>query len=120
MRSVFAVLVASLAVLCVLYVLVSEDRDRPSGSGLIQREKISAAGDRLAQALMLRRQRRSDYPNIPNTVSKAQQVLKNNGIYSGPVDGKMSQETREAIRSFQQSHELNVTGAIDDDTAREL
>jgi peptidoglycan hydrolase-like protein with peptidoglycan-binding domain len=32
----------------------------------------------------------------------------------------MSQGTREAIRSFQQSHELNVTGAIDDDTAREL
>jgi hypothetical protein len=39
MRGVFAVLVASLAVLCVLYVLVSEDRDRPNGSGLIQQEK---------------------------------------------------------------------------------
>ena len=83
-------------------------------------EKTSDAGDRLVQALMLRRQRQSDYPNTPNTVIKAQLVLKNDGIYSGPVDGKMSQGTREAIRSFQQSHELNVTGAIDDDTAREL
>jgi peptidoglycan hydrolase-like protein with peptidoglycan-binding domain len=52
--------------------------------------------------------------------NRAQQVLKNDGIYSGPIDGRMSQDTREAIRSFQQSHELNVTGAIDDDTAREL
>ncbi len=32
----------------------------------------------------------------------------------------MTQGTREAIRSFQQSHELNVTGAIDDETVREL
>ena len=121
MRGVFAVLVGSLVVLCVLYVLVSEDRDRPSGSGLTQREKTSDAGDRLVQALMLRRQR-SDYSNTPNTdqVSKAQEVLKNDGIYSGPVDGKMSQSTREAIRSFQQSHQLNMTGTIDDETARQL
>jgi peptidoglycan hydrolase-like protein with peptidoglycan-binding domain len=122
MKGVFAVLVASLAVLCVLYVLVSEDRDRPNGSGLIQLEKTSEAGDRLVQALMLRRQRQSDYSNTPNTdqVSKAQEVLKNDGIYSGPVDGRMSQSTREAIRSFQQSHQLNMTGTIDDETARQL
>ena len=122
MRSIFAVSLSSLVVLCMLYVLVSEDRTAPSSSELMQRTKTFDAGDRLVQALMLRRQRQSDYSNTPNTdqVSKAQEVLKNNGIYSGPVDGKMSQGTREAIRSFQQSHELNVTGAIDDDTAREL
>jgi Putative peptidoglycan binding domain len=122
MRSVFAVLVASLVVLCALFVLVSEDRDRPSGLGLMQREKVGDAGDRLVQALMLRRQQQSDYRNTPNRdqIIKAQQVLKSDGIYSGPLDGRMSQSMREAIRSFQQSHELNVTGAIDDDTAREL
>jgi peptidoglycan hydrolase-like protein with peptidoglycan-binding domain len=71
---------------------------------------------------MLRRQRQSDYRNTPNTdqVIKAQQALKNDGIYSGPLDGRMSQSMREAIRSFQQSHQLNMTGTIDDDTAREL
>jgi len=122
MRSVFAVLVASLVVLCALFVLVSEDRDRPSGLGLMQREKASDAGDRLVQALMLRRQRQSNYSNAPNTdqIIKAQEVLKNDGIYSGPIDGRMSQGMREAIRSFQQSHQLNMTGTIDDDTAREL
>ena len=121
MRSIFAVLLSSLVVLCMLYVLVSEDRNAPSSSELMQRTKTFDAGDRLVEALMLRRQR-SDYSNIPNTqrVSEAQEVLKNDGIYSGPIDGRMSQDMREAIRSFQQSHELNVTGAIDDDTAREL
>ena len=119
MRGVFAVLVSSLVVLCILYVLVSEDR---SSSELMQRTKTFDAGDRLVEALMLRRQRQSDYSNIPNTdqVSKAQEVLKNDGIYSGPVDGRMSQSTREAIRSFQQSHQLNMTGTIDDETTREL
>jgi peptidoglycan hydrolase-like protein with peptidoglycan-binding domain len=121
MRGVFAVLVSSLAVLCMLYVLVSEDRNAPSSSELMQRTKTFDAGDRLVQALMLRRQR-SNYSNTPNTdqVSKAQEVLKNDGIYSGPVDGRMSQDTRDSIRSFQQSHQLNVTGTINDETAREL
>jgi peptidoglycan hydrolase-like protein with peptidoglycan-binding domain len=121
MRSIFAVLLSSLAVLCALFVLISEDRSTPSSSKLTQREKTSDAGDRLVQALMIRRQR-SDYSNTPNTdqVSKAQEVLKNDGIYSGPIDGRMSQSTREAVRSFQQSHQLNMTGTIDDETARQL
>jgi len=122
MRSIFAVSLSSLVVLCMLYVLVSEDRNAPSSSELMQRTKTFDAGDRLVEALMLRRQRQSDYSNIPKTqrVSEAQEVLKNDGIYSGPVDGRMSQSTREAIRSFQQSHQLNMTGTIDDETAREL
>jgi peptidoglycan hydrolase-like protein with peptidoglycan-binding domain len=118
MRSVFAVLLSSLAVLCALFVLISEDRSTPNSSELIQREKTSDAGDRLVQAIMLRRQRLLAADS--EQVIRAQQVLKNDGIYSGPIDGRMSQDMREAIRSFQQSHELNVTGAIDDDTAREL
>ncbi len=122
MRGVFAVLVSSLAVLCMLYVLVSEDRNAPSSSELMQRTKTFDAVDRLVQALMLRRQPQWDYLNNPKTdqVSKAQEVLKNDGIYSGPVDGRMSQDTRDSIRWFQQSHQLNVTGTIDDETAREL
>ena len=118
MRSVFAVLLSSLAVLCALFVLISEDRSTPNSSELIQREKTSDAGDRLVQAIMLRRQRLLAADS--EQVIRAQQVLKNDGIYSGPIDGRMSQDMREAIRSFQQSHELNVTGVIDDDTAREL
>ena len=119
MGSVFAVLLSSLAVLCALFVLISEDRSTPNSSELIQREKTSDAGDRLVQAIMLRRQRLLADADSEQVI-RAQQVLKNDGIYSGPIDGRMSQDMREAIRSFQQSHELNVTGAIDDDTVREL
>jgi peptidoglycan hydrolase-like protein with peptidoglycan-binding domain len=119
MGSVFAVLLSSFAVLCALFVLISEDRSTPNSSELIQREKTSDAGERLVQAIMLRRQRLLADADSEQVI-RAQQVLKNDGIYSGPIDGRMSQDTREAIRSFQQSHELNVTGAIDDDTAREL
>ena len=119
MRSVFAVLLSSLAVLCALFVLISEDRSTPNSSELTQREKTSDAGDRLVQAIMLRRQRLLAGADSEQVI-RAQQVLKNDGIYSGPIDGRMSPDMREAIRSFQLSHELNVTGAIDDDTAREL
>jgi peptidoglycan hydrolase-like protein with peptidoglycan-binding domain len=122
MRSVFTISLASLAVLYALFVLVSEDRGTPSGSELMQRQKTSDAGDRLIQAIMLRRQRQSNDSKTPNTdqLIKAQQVLKNDGIYTGPVDGRMSQSMREAIRSFQQSRQLSMTGKIDDETAREL
>ena len=99
-------------------------RGTPSGSGLTNNsERISDAGDRLMQTIMLQRQRQSkDYPASRDTdrIIKVQQALKDDGFYSGPVDGTMRQSTREAIRSFQQSNHLNVTGTLDDDTAREL
>jgi peptidoglycan hydrolase-like protein with peptidoglycan-binding domain len=120
MRTIFATLLASLAVLCALFVLVSEDRGTQSGSGLIQSERMADVGDRLMQAMLLQRQRGSDYTKALNTIVKAQQALKDEGFYSGPVDGRLSQNMREAIRSFQQSHQLNVTGTIDEDTSREL
>jgi len=71
------------------------------------------------QAIRLQRIR-SAYDNDPDRIIKAQQALKDDGIYAGPVDGRMSQRMREAIRSFQQSNQLDVTGTIDDDTAQQL
>jgi len=119
MRSILITLLASLAVLCALFVLVSEDRGVPSGSTLMHPERIS--GSRLMQAMLLR-QRRSDDLKAPNEngIIKAQQALKDDGFYSGPVDGRMTQSMREAILAFQLSNHLNVSGSIDDDTARQL
>jgi peptidoglycan hydrolase-like protein with peptidoglycan-binding domain len=70
------------------------------------------------QAILLQHQRRSDYATALNTdrISKAQEALTGDGFYSGPVDGRMSQSMREAVRSFQQAYELNMTGNIDGDT----
>ena len=124
MRSVLVSLLASLAVVYALFVLLSEDRGISSGSGSINPSaRISDAGDRLMQTIVARSQSQSKpYPasGYSDRIIKAQQALKDDGFYSGPVDGTMSQGTREAIRAFQQSNHLNVTGALDDDTAREL
>ena len=122
MRGILATLLASLAVLYALFVLLSEDRGTPSGSGLTNNSERMDVGDRLMQTIMLQRQRQSQDYASPDTdrIIKVQQALKDDGFYSGPVDGTMRQSTREAIRSFQQSNHLNVTGTLDDDTAREL
>jgi peptidoglycan hydrolase-like protein with peptidoglycan-binding domain len=121
MRSIFGELLASLAVLFALFVLVSEDRGVSSSSGTVQGQRTADVTDHFMQAIMLQRLR-SGYVKEPSTarIIEAQQALKDDGIYSGPVDGRMSQRTREAIRSFQSSNQLNVTGTIDDDTAHQL
>jgi hypothetical protein len=124
MRSILAPSLASLAVLYVLFVLLSEHRGIPSGSRLINNsERILDVGDRLIHTIVLRRQRQSkDYPESPNTarIMKVQHALKDDGFYSGSVDGTMRQSTREAIRSFQETKHLNVTGTIHEDTVREF
>src|SRR5438309_7471333 len=121
MRSIFGELLASLAVLYALFVLVSEDRGVLSGSGTVHGQRTADVSDLLIEAISLQRLR-SDYVKDPNParIIEGQQVLKDDGIYSGPVDGRMSQGMREAIRAFQRSNQLNVTGTIDEDTAQQL
>ncbi len=58
-------------------------------------------------------------PN-PDQIKKVQQALIDKGFYSGPVDGVMSKSTQEAIRTLQKSKNLDVSGNLDDKTAREL
>ena len=70
------------------------------------------------EVLLLLHQRQSDVE--ASNIAEAQQLLRQNGFYSGPVDGTMNERTREALRSFQESRQLNVTGRIDNDTAQEL
>src|SRR5919109_657685 len=122
MRSILGSSLASLAVLYVLFVLLSEHREIPSDSGLITNTgRISDVGDRLIQVIVLRRQRQSN-PASPNTdrIMKVQQALKDDGFHSGSVvDSTIRQSTRETIRSFNESNQLIVTGTIDDDTGRE-
>jgi len=121
LRTLFPPSLACLVVLLVLFALLSQDRTAPSGSGLaIDGEKISDLGQGLLQALLLRRQPQSDSEVADTEIAKVQQLLKEYGYYSGPLDGTMNQRTREALRSFQQSRQLTVTGLIDNDTAQEL
>jgi Putative peptidoglycan binding domain len=49
-------------------------------------------------------------------ITAAQQQLKYSGLYNGSVDGKMSSETQQALRQFQQQHGLRQSGTLDEKT----
>jgi len=51
---------------------------------------------------------------------KVQETLRDKGYYTGPVDGIMGPQTRAAIRQYQQSENLPVTGHLDGGTAGKL
>ncbi len=43
---------------------------------------------------------------------KIQTALKNAGLYSGAIDGKIGPGTRKAIEAFQKDHQLKVDGKV--------
>jgi peptidoglycan hydrolase-like protein with peptidoglycan-binding domain len=53
-------------------------------------------------------------------IRQAQQKLKDDGDYTGQVDGKMGPKTAQAIKKFQQSNGLPQTGHLDQQTASKL
>jgi peptidoglycan hydrolase-like protein with peptidoglycan-binding domain len=123
MKSITAPILATLAVLYSLLVLISAN---PTPQPSTSQDRTSDVSSGLLEAMVLHRQQQSSgtassaaTPKA-NRIMKVQQALKNDGFYSGPVDGVPSQSTRHAIRSFQQAKHLEVTGRIDDRTAREL
>jgi hypothetical protein len=53
-------------------------------------------------------------------VREVQEALKAQGHDPGPVDGTMGAQTQEALRAFQKSKDLPVTGQLDSKTIDEL
>lgn len=53
-------------------------------------------------------------------VKEVQAALKNKGMDPGPEDGMMGPKTQAALREFQKSNNLQVTGRIDEKTASAL
>lgn len=53
-------------------------------------------------------------------VRNAQQSLKNQGYYTGNVDGVFGQTTRDAIRRYQRANKLTVNGRLDHETTELL
>ncbi len=53
-------------------------------------------------------------------VSEVQESLRDKGYYHGQVDGVLGPQTREAIRQYQKSENLPVTGRLDGETAGTL
>ena len=53
-------------------------------------------------------------------IKKVQESLHDKGYYHAHVDGVLGPQTREAIRQYQQSENLPVTGRLDGETAGKL
>ena len=53
-------------------------------------------------------------------IKQIQQALKDKGHDPGPIDGNMNARTQQAIRDFQKSQKLTVTGTLDSSTASAL
>jgi His-Xaa-Ser repeat protein HxsA len=45
-------------------------------------------------------------------VMHVQVALMGQGLFDGPIDGQVGPKTRAALRTFQQTHNLAVTGTI--------
>lgn len=55
-----------------------------------------------------------------DSVRDVQVKLQERGFNPGPIDGLMGPKTRAALREFQRSRNLQVTGSLDEATQREL
>ena len=53
-------------------------------------------------------------------IEKVQQTLTDKGFHPGKVDGVLGHQTRSAIREYQKSESLPVTGRLDAETAGKL
>jgi hypothetical protein len=53
-------------------------------------------------------------------IKKVQESLNDKGFDAGPADGSLGPRTRAAIRQFQESEKLPVTGRLDAETAGKL
>jgi peptidoglycan hydrolase-like protein with peptidoglycan-binding domain len=56
----------------------------------------------------------------PNDVKKVQDNLRDKGYYGGQVDGILGPRTKAAIRQYQKTENLPVTGRLDAQTAGKL
>jgi lipoprotein-anchoring transpeptidase ErfK/SrfK len=59
-------------------------------------------------------------PPFDERILRAQVALARRAISSGPLDGVMGSQTRAALRTFQQSQGLPLTGSVDDATTAKL
>lgn len=64
-------------------------------------------------------------PQNPENVSKndiqwAQQQLRSEGLYDGPIDGALNLQTQHALEEYQKENGLTVTSSLDQPTMRSL
>jgi peptidoglycan hydrolase-like protein with peptidoglycan-binding domain len=58
--------------------------------------------------------------SVDSQISRIQEALKSQGHDPGAIDGRMGARTQDAIRAFQASRGLPVTGQMDPQTTEKL
>jgi len=53
-------------------------------------------------------------------IRETERVLRAQGYDAGTIDGVVDEKTRQALRDFQRSNKLRVTGMLDDETTEKL
>jgi peptidoglycan hydrolase-like protein with peptidoglycan-binding domain len=64
-------------------------------------------------------------PEQPQLITKEnvkllQERLQAEGVYAGPLDGELNAQTEAALRAYQQTHGIPVSGAADQATLKQL
>ncbi len=95
----------------------SQQGSMRQSSGSSSTDSDNATGSSTSGAM---HRRSSSHMSSQGNVKQAQEALKDKGFDPGPIDGVMGQKTQEALRSFQQSKNLKVTGRLDSETAQQL
>jgi len=86
-----------------------QQRSMPGSSSELQSERGSASGQRMAGQQLSK-----------DKVKEIQEALKDKGNDPGQIDGIMGPKTQQALRAFQKSENLQVTGRVDEKTASAL
>jgi len=86
-----------------------QQRSTPGSSSEVQSERGSASGQRMAGQQLSK-----------DKVKEIQEALKDKGNDPGQIDGIMGPKTQQALRAFQKSENLQVTGRVDEKTASAL
>jgi peptidoglycan hydrolase-like protein with peptidoglycan-binding domain len=53
-------------------------------------------------------------------IRQAQQELRAQGLYNGPIDGALNEKAQAAVNQYQSQNGLSVTGSLDQATMRSL
>ncbi|KWV57070.1 hypothetical protein AS156_03665 [Bradyrhizobium macuxiense] len=91
-----------------------------------QQQDQQNAQDRQHQQNQQNGQQQSAQNNQPiqspprGEVRQVQQALDKNGFKAGPTDGRWGNETKSAVKQFQQSKQLQATGQPDQQTVADL
>jgi peptidoglycan hydrolase-like protein with peptidoglycan-binding domain len=91
----------------------AQQRSTPGSSSEMQSDRGSARGG-------ISGQRTAGQQLSKDKVKEIQEALKDKGNDPGQIDGIMGPKTQQALRAFQKSENLQVTGRVDEKTASAL